>query len=148
LLDNSIDLKAGDVFTWQNYPLYIHEFKERRWLLFLGYHSLEAIVYQVTTTTQYHHYNEGGNRIKNNFFKIDAGIGGLTEDSIVDLTTYFEHIPEKLINNCKADIQKRGSLNQDYVNKLVKHIKDDNRILPMFKKDIFSYLKDAGFKVA
>ena len=37
-------LKAGDVFTWQNYPLYIDEFKSQRWLLYLGNQSLEAVV--------------------------------------------------------------------------------------------------------
>ena len=43
-----VNLKAGDVFTWQNYPLYMDEFKSQRWLLYLGNQSLEAIVYQIT----------------------------------------------------------------------------------------------------
>jgi hypothetical protein len=143
-----VGLKAGDIFTWQNYPLYMNEFKSRRWLLFLGNHSLEAVVYQITTTTQYYHYEAGGDRLQNNFFKIPAGIGGLARDSILDLTAFFERIPDALLNKCKADIEKQGAFNQDYVNRFVKHLKDDRHILPMFKKDIYGYLRDAGFKVA
>jgi hypothetical protein len=141
-------LKAGDIFTWQNYPLYMDEFKSRRWLLYLGNQSLEAVVYQITATTQFHHYETGGDRLQNNFFKIPAGIGGLARDSILDLTAFFERIPEALLNKCKSDIEKQGAFNQDYVNKFVKHLKDDRHILPMFKKDIYGYLKDAGFKTA
>jgi hypothetical protein len=91
-------LQAGDIFTWKNYPLYMDEFKSQRWLLYLGNQSLEAIVYQVSTTTQYRHYEAGGNRLNNNFFKIPAGIGGLVMDSILDLTAFFERIPESLLN--------------------------------------------------
>ena len=116
-------LKAGDVFTWQNYPLFMNEFKSQRWLLYLGNQSLEAIVYQITTTTQYHHYEADGNRLKNNFFKITAGIGGLPRDSILDLTAFFERISKALLNKCKADIEKQGSFNQDYVNRIYKALK-------------------------
>jgi hypothetical protein len=147
-MDSSLQLKAGDVFIWTNYPIYLHTFKPRRWLLFLGYHSLEAVVYQVTTTTQYQHYESGGHRAGANFFEIAAGVGGLTKDSIVDLSTYFERIPEALLNSCKADIQKTGSLPQEYITILVKHIKDDKKIIPLIKKDIFRYLRDAGFTVS
>jgi hypothetical protein len=147
MIDASINLQAGDIFTWENYPLYVHEKKDRRWLLFLGYRALEAVVYQVTTTTQYAHYESGGNRTENNFFKINKGIGGLIEDSVVDLTAYFETIPEKLINDCKADIEKKGSLNQDWINNLVKHIKNDKNIPSIVKKDIYGYLRDAHFTV-
>jgi hypothetical protein len=147
VIDSCEDLKAGDVFTWENYPLFVNEQKDRRWFLFLGHRALESIVYQVTTTTQYEHYKEGGNRTKSNFFKIDAGVGGLIEDSIVDLTTYFERIPEQLINDCKSDIEKKGTLSQDWINKLVKHIKDDKHIPNIEKKDIYGYLRDVGFKI-
>jgi hypothetical protein len=140
-------LKAGDVFTWHNYPLYMDEFKAQRWLLYLGNQSIEAVIYQITTTTKFYHYEDGGNRVNNNFFKIPSGTGGLVRDSIVDLTAFFERISEKLINNCKNDIEKKGSLNQDYVNKLVSHIKKDRHIIQIVKKDIFSYLKDAGFRI-
>jgi hypothetical protein len=141
-------LKAGDIFTWQNYPLYMHEFKSQRWLLYLGNQSLEAIIYQITTTTQYYHYEAGGDRLHNNFFKIPAGIGGLTRDSILDMTAFFERIPEALLNKYKNDIEKQGSFNQDYVNRLVKHLKTDRHILPVIKKDIYGYLRDVGFNVA
>jgi hypothetical protein len=140
-------LQAGDIFTWENYPVYINEKKDRRWFLFLGYQSLDAVVYQVTTTTQYTHYEGTGNRKGNNFFKINKGIGGLEQDSIVDLTAYFERIPEKLFNDCKTDIEKKGSLNQDWINKLVKHIKDDKHIMSIVKKDIYGYLRNAKFRV-
>jgi hypothetical protein len=59
------DLQAGDIFTWENYPLFVNEQKARRWFLFLGHRFLESIVYQVTTTTQFDHYKENGNRINN-----------------------------------------------------------------------------------
>ncbi|MDR1232609.1 MAG: hypothetical protein LBK61_14555 [Spirochaetaceae bacterium] len=143
-----IELKAGDIFTWQNYPLYMDEFKAQRWFLYLGNQAIEAIVYQITTTTQYYHYETGGNRMNNNFFRIPSKTGGLTRDSIVDLTLFFEKIPEEFLNEHKADIEKKGSLNQDYVNKLVTHIKNDRHITRIEKKDIFGYLKEAGFNVS
>ena len=142
-----IDLKAGDIFIWKNYPLYLEEFKSQRWLLYLGNHSLEAIIYQITTTTQYHHYREGGNRTKNNYFSIPAGLGGLEKESILDLTTFFELIPESLINQCKEAIEKKGTLNQDYINKFVNHLRKDRHISTIIKKDIFGYLRESGFKV-
>ena len=140
------DLKAGDIFTWENYPIYFDNQKERRWFLFLGYRAIEAIVYQVTTTTQYEYYKENGKRVKHNFFLINAGAGGLIEDSILDFSSY-EQIPEKVFNDCISDIEKKGSLNQDCINKLVKHLKDDRHIPKIEKKDIFGYLQNAGFKV-
>jgi hypothetical protein len=147
VIDGSFNLQAGDIFTWENYPLWNSEKKDRRWFLFLGYQSLDAIVYQITTTTQYAHYDGTGDRKGNNHFKINKGIGGLAEDSIVDLTTYFERIPEKLFNDHKTDIAKKGSLNQDWINKLVKHIKRDKHIPNIEKKDIYGYLRNANFKV-
>jgi hypothetical protein len=139
------ELKAGDIFTWKNYPMYIKEFKQQRWLLYLDNQSVEAVAYQITTTTQYGHYEAGGDRRNNNFFKTPAGVGGLVMDSIVDLTLCFETIPETLLNDRKADIEKRGSLTREYADKLVRHIKADRHIIPVMKKDIFSYLRDAGF---
>ena len=147
MINGCSDLKTGDIFTWDNYPLFDVKQKERRWFLFLGYRALEAIVYQVTTTTQYDHYQANGSRTKNNFFKINAGIGGLIQDSIIDLTTYFERIHVKFFEDYKSDIDKKGSLSQDWVNKLVKHIKADRHIPSVEKKDIYGYLRDAGFKV-
>jgi hypothetical protein len=141
------ELKAGDIFTWQNYPLYEDEFKSQRWLLYLGNNTVDALVYQISTTTQYQYYAEGGIRAKNNYFRIPAGMGGLPRESILDMTRFFEYIPEKILNKCKADIAKTGSLNQDYMNKFVNHLKKDPYIRPMFKKDISRYLRDAGFKV-
>jgi len=146
VIKNCQDLKAGDIFTWENYPIYFDKQRERRWFLFLGYRAIEAIVYQVTTTTQYEHYQGNGKRIMHNFFKINAGVGGLTEDSILDLSSY-EQIPEKVFNDCISDIEKKGSLNQDWINKLVKHLKDDRHIPKIEKRDIFGYLQNAGFKV-
>jgi hypothetical protein len=147
VINSCQDLKAGDIFTWENYPLFVTEQKKRRWFLFLGVRALEAIVYQVTTTTQYEHYKGNGSRVNNNFFKINAGVGGLLEESIVDLTTYFEKIPVKIFEDNKSDIEKKGTLNQDWINKLVKHITADRQIPKMEKKDIYGYLRDAGFKV-
>ena len=148
MINSCQDLQAGDIFTWENYPLFYDKQKDRRWFIFLGHRKLEAIFYQITTTTQYNHYQGSGSRIKNNFFKINAGIGGLIEDSIIDLTTYFERVPEKIIEERKSDIDKKGSLNQDWINKLVKHIKDDRLIPTVEKKDIYGYLRNAGFKVS
>jgi hypothetical protein len=140
-------LQAGDIFTWKDYPLYMNEFKSQRWLLYLGNQSLEAIVYQITTTTQFYHYEIGGNRLHHNFFMIPAGVGGLIMDSILDLTAFFERVPELLLNKKKDDIERRGSLNQDYVNIFINHLKKDKHILPMFKKDIYGYLRAAKYTV-
>jgi hypothetical protein len=143
-----VDLKAGDIFTWQNYPLYTDELKSQRWLLYLGNNTIQAMVYQITTTTQLQHYTEGGNRTKHNYFIIPVGIGGLVKESVLDLTKYFEQIPESLFNKFKADIKKTGSLNQEYINRFVKHLRTDRLIQNIIKKDIYGYLRDAGFKVA
>ena len=75
-------------------------------------------------------------------------MGGLEKESVIDLTSYFEEIPESLFNKCKADIEKKGSLTQDYINKFVKHLKKDPHIPNIVKRDIYGYLRDAGFKVA
>ena len=142
-----VGLKAGDIFTWQNYPLFMDEFKSQRWLLYLGNNTIQAIVYQISTTTQYQHYTEGGDRTKNNYFKIPAGIGGLIKESVLDLTKYFEQIPESLFNKFKADIEKTGALNQDHINRFIKFLKKDPYIPNIIKKDIYGYLREAGFKV-
>jgi hypothetical protein len=143
-----VDLKAGDVFTWENYPLFMDVSKPRRWLLYLGNNTVQAIVYQISTTTQFHYYQDGGNRLKHNFLILPAGMGGLDKKSVLDLTRYFEGIPESLFSKYKADIEKKGTLNQDYVNKFLKHLKNDRKIQLVIKKDICGYLRDAGFKVA
>ena len=142
-----VGLKAGDIFTWHNYPYFFKEFKSQRWLLYLGNNTLEAIVYQISTTTQYHHYQKDGNRKKNNYFELPAGVGGLEEKSILDLA-FFENVPEADLEKYKADITKRGTLPQDYVNKFVKLLKEDRHIQTIIKKDIYRYLREAGFKVA
>ena len=142
-----VELKAGDIFTWQNYPLFMDEFKSQRWLLYLGCNSIQAIVYQISTTTQYQHYLEGGGRTGHNYFKIPAGTGGLTAESILDFY-FFEYVSEILLNQCKADIKKTGSLNQDDINRFLKYLKKDTHISKIVKRDISSYLRNAGFKVA
>jgi len=73
-------------------------------------------------------------------------MGGLEEKSILDFS-FFERIPEADLNKYKADITKKGSLSQDYINKLVKHLKTDRHIQNITKKDIYRYLQDAGYKV-
>jgi hypothetical protein len=141
-----LGLKTGDIFKWDKYPLYVNELKDR-WLLYLGNQSIEAMVYQITTTTKYEHYEDRGDRTKNNYFRISKGIGGLEQDSIVDFTKYFEIIPESIINNCVTDIHKKGSLNQDNINRVVKHIKNDKNIQTKIKKDIYKYLRESKFTV-
>ena len=141
-----VELKAGDIFTWQNYPLFMDEFKSQRWLLYLGHNSIQALVYQISTTTQYQHYISGGGRTGHNYFKMPAGTGGLTKESILDFY-FFEYVPETLLNQCKADITKTGSLNQDVINKFIKHLKIDTHISKIIKRDISGYLRTAGFKV-
>ena len=141
-----VDLKAGDVFIWQNYPLFMDKEKPQRWLLFLGYNSVQAVVYEITTTTQFQYYTDGGSRAKNIFFKIPAGMGGLDKESILDLAS-FEEIPEIVFNTYKADIEKKGTLTQDYINRFVKFLKKAPNIAKIIQKDICGYLRDAGFKV-
>jgi len=142
-----LGLKAGDIFTWDNYPFFEHEEKTRRWFLFLGYQSIEAIVFQITTTTKLHYYQQGNKRENHNFFKLPANAGGLEQESIIDLTLYFEKRQEKDFADYQSDIHKQGTLKQDQINTLVKCIKNDKKISRIIKKDIFGYLKDAGFKV-
>jgi hypothetical protein len=69
------ELKAGDIFTWENYPLFMDESKPRRWLLYLGNNAIHAIVYEISATTQIHYYREGGKRLEHNFFILPAGMG-------------------------------------------------------------------------
>jgi len=142
-----VDLKAGDIFTWENYPFFFDKPKPRRWFLYLGNNIIQAIVYEITTTTQYQHYNQDGNRKNNNYFELPANMGGLEEKSILDLS-FFEPVQESDFNKCKADICKKGTLTQDYINKFVKHLKNDRHIPKIVKKDIYGYLRDAGFNVA
>ena len=142
-----VDLKAGDIFIWQNYPYFFKETKSQRWILYLGNNTIEAIVYHISTTTQYQHYAQDGDRKNNNFFELPANLGGLEEKSILDLR-FFMPIPEADLNKCKADINKKGTLTQDYINKFVKHLKKDRHIQTIVKKDICRYLQDAGFKAA
>jgi hypothetical protein len=140
-------LKAGDIITWENYPLQMDKAKPKRWFLYLGNQTVQAVVYQITTTTQYQYYEAGGSRVSNNYFRIPAGMGGLEKESILDLR-FFEDIPELLVNRYKTDIERKGALNQDYINKFVKHLKIDKHIISMIKKDIYGYLRETGFKVA
>jgi len=142
-----VELKAGDIFTWKNYPYYTDKFKPQRWLLYLGNNSIEAVFYQITTTTQYQHYTQDGYRKSNNFFELQTGIGGLEEKSILDLS-FFVSMPEAYLNNHKSDITRRGTLPQEYINKFVKHLKIDRHIQTIVKKDIYRYLRDAGFTVS
>jgi len=141
-----VELKAGDIFTWENYPLSMDKSKPRRWFLYLGNNIIQAIVYEITTTTKYEHYNQDGSRKNNNYFELPAKMGGLEKNSILDLS-FFEQIPESEFNRYKADISKKGTLTQDYINKFVKHLKKDQHIPNIVKKDICGYLRDAGFNV-
>ncbi|MCL2374841.1 MAG: hypothetical protein FWC65_06330 [Treponema sp.] len=141
-----IGLKAGDIFTWGNYPLYENEPKSRRWLLYLGSNSVQAFAYLITTTTQHQYYAEGGSRAKNNHFKIQAGVGGLERESVLDLA-FFETVPEDALVRCKAEIERKGSFKQDQVNRFMKHLERDAHIPRVVKKDICRYLGEAGFKV-
>jgi hypothetical protein len=147
VINQSLELKAGDIFTWENYPLAMVEQKDRRWFIYLGNPFIEAVVYEITTTTEKQYYQEGGKRHHNNFFTIPTGQGGLVRDSIVDLTMYFEEIPENLFNDNICNIQKQGTLSQDIINILVKHIKEDRNMANIVKKAIYNYLRDAGFTV-
>ena len=142
-----LGLKAGDVFTWDNYPFFEHEEKVKRWFLFLGYQSLEAMVFQITTTTKLHYYQQGNKRINHNFFRLPANTGGLEQDSIIDLTLYFEKRTAKDFTDYQLDINKQGTLKQDQINTLVRCIKNDKKISQIIKKDIYSYLRDSGFTV-
>jgi hypothetical protein len=143
-----LGLKAGDIFTWDKYPFFEHEEKIRRWFLFLGYQSIEAMVFQITTTTKLHYYQQGNKRANHNFFRLPAKTGGLEQDSIIDLTIYFKKRQGKDFTDKKSNNQKQGTLKQDQINTLVRCIKNDKNISQKTKKDIYGYLRDAGFKVA
>jgi hypothetical protein len=141
-----MELKAGDVFTWENYPFYADREKPRRWFIFLGRNKLNALVYHATATTQLQYYEKGARRAGHNFFKLAAGAAGLSSDSIIDLT-HFADMPEADFIKYISDIQKKGTLKQDDVNRLVKCIKIDGAISGIIKKDVYRYLRDAKFTV-
>ena len=90
MLDERICICAGKIFIWNKYPFFKYEEKERRWFLCLGNSNLDEIVFQVTTTTQLEYYKQGGKRANNNYFQLEAGMGGLERDCIVNLSLYYE----------------------------------------------------------
>lgn len=130
---NITELKAGDVFTWENYPL-AENIKSKRWFVFLGYNRLNAVYYEVTATTQLHYYAANGSRIHNSYFRIPAGVGGLTDDSVLDIDQWFEDLPESVMKQYENDIARQGELPKDYTNKLVKCVNQSKRIPSIVKK--------------
>lgn len=139
---NIFELKAGDVFTWENYPL-ADNIKSRRWFVFLGYNHLNAIYYEVTATTQLQYYTENGSRARNSYLRIPSGIGGLPEDSIIDIDQWFEDLPEGVMKQYKNDIAKQGRLPKEYISKLEKCVNESRRLPKIIKKDINMYLQES-----
>jgi len=118
-----LGLKAGDIFTWDSYPFFEHEEKTRRWFLFLGCQSVEAIVFQITTTTKLHYYQRGNKRENHNFFKLPANAGGLEQESIIDLTLYFEKRQEKDFTDYQsADFVALEHLKRKHLSIRTKHL--------------------------
>jgi hypothetical protein len=147
MLDKTICICAGQIFIWNKYPFFECEEKNRRWFLCLGSSLLEEILFQVTTTTRFEYYQQDGRRAKNNFFHLRAGMGGLEQDCIVDLTLYYEKRSHNDVNNSKNDIEPRSLLKQDQINTLIRHIDKDRDIIKIEKKNIYQYLRDSGFSV-
>jgi len=89
-----IPIILGTFLHGEIIPNFFKKFKSQRWLLYLGNNTIEAIVYQISTTTQYQHYNQDGDRKRNNYFELPAGMGGLEEKLIlfIDHRTDFGNI--------------------------------------------------------
>lgn len=147
MLDSQVCLNAGKIFIWNHYPFCDHEEKNRRWFLCLGSSIIQELLFQVTTTTKLEYYQPLGKREKNNFFKLKAGMGGLEQDCIVDLTLYYEKRTHHEINEHKKNIDPKDLLKQEQINTLVNHLVKDRNIIRIEKKSIYQYLRDSGFSV-
>ena len=97
------------------------------------------MVFQITTTTKLYYYQQGNKRVNHNFFRLTANTGGLEQDSIIDLTLYFEKRTAKDFTDYQSDINKQGTLKQDQINTLVSCIKKDKKISQIIKKDIYLF---------
>lgn len=74
-------------------------------------------------------------------------MGGLEQDSIVDLNHFQYDISPQAFKQYKNDIELKDLLKQKQINILVKHLEKDKNIPNIIKKDIYQYLKDTGFQV-
>ena len=147
MIDKQICICAGKIFIWNKYPFFQCEEKGRRWFLCLGSSIIEEILFQVTTTTKFEYYKQNGKRSKNNYFQLKAGMGGLEQDCIVDLSLYYEKRTHNDLNKAKENIDPKELLKQDQINTLVRHIDKDRDIIKIEKKSIYQYLRDSGFSV-
>lgn len=147
MLDSQISIIAGQIFIWNHYPFFDYEEKNRRWFLCLGSSIFQEIFFQVTTTTRLEYYEPNAKRSQNNFFRLKAGMGGLEQDCVVDLTLYYEKRTHNEVNQYKCNIDPKDLLKQEQINTLVNHIKKDKDIIRIEKKSIYQYLRDVGFTV-
>ncbi|MDR1466668.1 MAG: hypothetical protein LBI40_03520 [Treponema sp.] len=142
-------LRAGDVLSWNDCPFRAKKDEplKKRWFIVLGYFTIEEQIFVVTTTTRQEHYGVGKPRESHVYFRLPAGSGGLIQDSIVDLSQDFQEIHLSGLERSKSDIIKEGTLKQETVNTLVKHLEKTNRISKIVKKRIYECLKDVGFRI-
>jgi hypothetical protein len=145
-----LGLKPGDVFTWDNYPFNAAtQIVKRRWLILLGYFTIEENVFVVTTTTRIEQYGKGNPRERHIYFEFPAGTGGLAQNSIVDLSQDFQgNIPLSAFEQCQSDITKTGALNQDNINRLLNFLEKTPTIAKIIKRRIYECLRSSGFKVS
>jgi hypothetical protein len=144
-----LGLKPGDVFTWDNYPFNASTQKvKKRWLILLGYFIIDETVFVVTTTTRFEQYGKGNSRERHVYFDFPAGTGGLAQNSIVDFSQDFQsNIPLSAFKQCKPDIAKTGTLNQDNINKLINFLEKAPTIAKIIKRRIYECLRESGFKI-
>jgi hypothetical protein len=145
-----LGLKPGDVFTWDNYPFNAAtQSVKKRWIILLGYFTVDETVFVVTTTTRFEHYEKGGSRERHVHFTFSAGTGGLAQDSIVDFSQDFQSdIRLSAFKQCQADIAKTGSLKQDDINRLLNFIEKAPTIAKVIKRQIYECLRKSGYKVS
>jgi hypothetical protein len=145
----SFGLKPGDVFTWDNCPFREQEGSplKKRWFVLLGFFMIESQIFVITTTTRFEHYGPGNPRQNHVYFKLPAGAGGLSRDSIVDFSQDFQDIYLSGFEKGKTDISKEGTLSQDTINSLVNCLEKERRISKIIKRKIYECLRESGFKV-
>ena len=69
-----------------------------RWLLYLGKSSAfdyRIVVYVFSSTTQLHHFSEGGDKEKSNHRKYKQGQFGFTEDCAICFDDIIDYLTEK-----------------------------------------------------
>lgn len=116
-----------------------------RWLLYLGKsHSFDgyAIVYLFSSTTQLHHFEDGGDRRNSNFKIYDKGTFGFTEKCAICFDDIIDYLTEKDIEAYNPVLM--GTFTKDGLKEAYAKIQVSPRIKPLEKIDIHNNLGNIG----